>query len=435
MPINITMPALSPTMESGTLAKWLVKEGDSIEAGDVIAEIETDKATMEVEAVDEGILAKILVSEGSENVPVNDIIAILAEDDEDPNELVLDEKISDALTAQKTSQEKPNQAREANLDPVSIPEQITKKDNSAISSQSNKAHGTQRVFASPLAKRLAKQNNMDISNLKGSGPNGRIVKDDIEKAMQSGIASSTSSSTNQFGAFSSAMPSSEPTHIPNNTIKKITAKRLLESKTTVPHFYLTIDCNLDLLLEARKEINEKAQGEYKISVNDFIIKANAMALMAYPAANVSWSEEALIQYHQSDISVAVATPNGLITPIVRNAQSKGLREISAEVKELAQKAKENKLKPEEFQGGSFTISNLGMYGIKEFSAIINPPQSCILAVGAGEKRPVAEGNEIKIANIMTCTLSTDHRSVDGAVGAEYLQVFKRYIENPVMMLV
>lgn len=408
MPINVTMPALSPTMESGTLAKWLVKEGDTVEAGDVIAEIETDKATMEVEAVDEGTLGKIVVPEGTENVPVNDVIAVLLEDGE-----------SDSDIAIPTGGQKPEVEESGPTDKKPDPSTSVAK---APSTRDDTKKD--RVFASPLAKRIAEEKGIDLSSVQGSGPRGRIVKADIESAKP--------------GAKPTAAPVAAPgetTEIPHNNIKKITAKRLQESKQTIPHFYLTIECKIDNLLAARKQINEQADGAYKLSVNDFIVKAAAMALKAYPAANVSWTDEAMIQYSQADISVAVATPNGLLTPIVRAAETKGLQAISDEVKELAGRARDNKLKPEEFQGGSFTISNLGMYGIKEFSAIINPPQSCILAVGAGEQRPVVEDGEVKIRTMMSCTLSTDHRSVDGAVGAEYLQVFKRFIENPVSMLV
>lgn len=293
----------------------------------------------------------------------------------------------------------------------------------------------QKIFASPLAKRIAREKGIDLATVKGSGPKGRIVKADLESAntntMQTSAtapaASDTKKQVNQLGM--------SYTEIPNNNIKKITAQRLLEAKQTVPHFYLTVEYKIDGLLEARKQINEQANGEYKLSVNDFIIKACANALKAYPNANVSWTDDAILQYEHSDISVAVATPNGLITPIVKEAENKGLRQISEEVKDLAGRAREGKLKPEEFQGGTFSVSNLGMFGIKEFGAIINPPQACILAVGAGEQKPYVDGGEVKIGTFMQCTLSVDHRAVDGAVGAEYLQVLKQYIENPASMLV
>ncbi len=422
MPINVTMPALSPTMTDGTLAKWLKAEGDAVEAGDVIAEIETDKATMEVEAVDEGVIGKILVAEGTENVPVNDVIAVLLEDGESADDIG-DVSVAPAPKPAAVKVEAPKA-----MAPKTAP---TPK--AAVQTQLPKGG---RVFASPLAKRIAADKGVELAGLQGSGPGGRIVKADVEGPKAGGTPAAVPSASTQ------ALPADAKVNvygmayseIPNNNIKKITAKRLLESKQTVPHFYLTIECVLDSLMAARKEINEKANGEYKLSVNDFIIKASAMALKAYPEANVSWTDEAIHQYFASDISVAVATPSGLITPIIKNAENKGLREISDEMKELAGRAREGKLKPEEFQGGCFSISNLGMFGIKEFSAIINPPQSCILAVGAGEEMPRVINGEVKIQNVMRVTLSTDHRSVDGVVGAQWLQYFKQYIENPVSML-
>lgn len=429
MPIEVLMPALSPTMTEGTLARWLKSEGDMVEAGDVIAEIETDKATMEVEAVDEGKLAKIIVGEGTENVPVNDMIAVLLEDDEDESAL-------DGFLASNDS------AASAPVEEVKAePEQPSA---TAAPQTAAPVNNTRRVFASPLARRLAKDANIDIAAVKGTGPKGRVVKADVLKAKEQGVTSSAVSAASSVPAMP-AQGYDEDTKMnifgmaykekPVNNIQKVTAKRLLESKTTVPHFYLTMDIELDNLLAARKDVNEKANGAYKLSVNDFIVKASAMALKAYPACNVSWQDNAVHQYIHSDISVAVATPNGLITPIVRAAESKGLAEISAEVKELAGRAREGKLKPEEFQGGSFSISNLGMYGISEFSAIINPPQSCILAVGAGNQVPVVKNGNVEIATVMKVTLSTDHRTVDGAVGAEFLKILKNYIENPVSMLV
>ncbi len=423
MPIKVTMPALSPTMTDGTLAKWLKAEGDTVEAGDVIAEIETDKATMEVEAVDEGILGKIIVAAGTQNVPVNDVIAVLLEEGESAKDIDMGVILSGGRKpAVEGSDTKPKS------DPSAQALQYDKKEKTSQLSGD-------RIAASPLAKRIAADKGIDLSTIQGSGPRGRIVKADVEAA-KSGAAAApkalatavpANAKTNEFGMAY--------TEIPNNNIKKITAKRLLESKTTVPHFYLTIECDLENLLAARKHINDQAGDAFKLSVNDFIIKAAAMALQAYPAANVSWTEDAVRQYINADISVAVATPNGLITPIVKAAQGKGLQEISEEVKALAAKARAGKLQPHEFQGGTFTISNLGMFGIKEFAAIINPPQSCILAVGAGEQRPVVVNGEVEIRTMMNCTLSTDHRTVDGAVGAEWLQIFKRYIENPVSMLV
>ncbi|MEZ5813539.1 MAG: pyruvate dehydrogenase complex dihydrolipoamide acetyltransferase [Alphaproteobacteria bacterium] len=424
MPIPVTMPALSPTMTDGTLAKWLKAEGDAVEAGDVIAEIETDKATMEVEAVDEGVLGKIIVAEGTENVPVNDVIAVLLEDGESADD------IGDVSAAP---------VKNTPL-PTKLAPESKASGEAPLPSPTGRGLGEgagERVFASPLAKRIAAEKGLDLSTLKGSGPRGRIVKADVEGAKAGGASSG------QAVVSTQALPADAKvnvygmayTEIPNNNIKKVTARRLSESKQEVPHFYLTVECALDNLMAARKEINDKADGAYKLSVNDFIIKASAMALKAFPAANVSWTDEAIHQYHSSDISVAVATPNGLITPIIKGAENKGLREISDEMKELAGRAREGKLKPEEFQGGSFSISNLGMFGVKEFAAIVNPPQSCILAVGAGEQVPRVVNGEVKVQTVMSVTLSTDHRSVDGAVGAQWLQYFKQYIENPVTMLV
>ncbi len=430
MPTNILMPALSPTMTEGNLAKWHKSVGDTVEAGDVIAEIETDKATMEVEAVDEGRIGKILIEAGTQGVAVNEPIAVLLEEDEDDSALEGFDAGAPAKAAPAAKEEKKEAAP--------APQPAAAKQSAAT--QNGSAAKGERIFASPLARRIAAQKGIDLSTVQGSGPRGRIVKADIEGA-KAGAAKVPAAAAPQAVMAPSVdakqmvnQMGMEYTEIPNNNIKKITARRLLESKQTVPHFYLTIECRIDELLAARKQINDQANGEYKLSVNDFIIKAAANALKAYPAANVSWTDEAILQYHNADISVAVSTPNGLITPIVKQAENKGLRQISAEVKDLAGRARENKLKPEEFQGGTFTVSNLGMYGIKEFGAIINPPQACILAVGAGEQKPYVDGKEIKIGTFMSCTLSVDHRAVDGAVGAEYLQVLKRYIENPVSML-
>jgi len=434
MPINVLMPALSPTMTEGNLAKWHKKEGDSVEAGDVIAEIETDKATMEVEAVDEGTIGKILISDGTEGVAVNTPIAVLLEEGENV------EDISVSPSPDAASAPSPSPRGGEGSEGKTEQGEGDKKPSTGTPAKVRDSQKGNRVFASPLAKRIAADKGIDLSNVKGSGPNGRIVKADVEGAKAQAAPQSAApvaapqaqqqaagDQVNEFGMTYTA--------IPNNNIRKITAKRLQESKQTVPHFYLTVEYQIDALLAARKQINDQANGEYKLSVNDFIIKACANALMAYPEANVSWSDEAIRQYDNADISVAVATPNGLMTPIVKQAQFKGLKQISAEVKDLAGKARDGKLKPEEFQGGSFTVSNLGMYGIKEFGAIINPPQACILAIGAGEQKPYVSGGEVKIGNFMTCTLSVDHRAVDGAVGAEYLKVLRQYIENPVSMLV
>lgn len=418
MPINITMPALSPTMTEGNLSKWLKKEGDKVSAGDVIAEIETDKATMEVEAVDEGILGKILIPEGTQGVAVNSVIVVLLEEGE---------KLDDQMISGSDHQKKiPSPAVAAATSPSPLREREAE-------AKPKQGEGS-RIFASPLAKRIAKDKGIDLSAIKGSGPHGRIVKDDVIGHQGSDIGTRKEIPTTDIRL---PIPDhrSPITEIPNNNIKKITAKRLTEAKQTIPHFYLTVECIIDNLLAARKELNEQAKDAYKLSVNDFIIKASAMALKSYPAANVSWSDAAILQYKHADISVAVSTPNGLITPIIKRAEEKGLAEISNEMKDLAKRAREGKLKLEEFQGGTFSISNLGMYGITEFNAIINPPQSCILAVGAGVEKPVVINGKIEIRTVMNVTLSTDHRSVDGAVGAEWLQHFKRYIENPVSMLV
>lgn len=416
MPIKILMPALSPTMTEGNLAKWVKKEGDTVESGDVIAEIETDKATMEVEAVDEGILGKILVPAGTANVKVNAIIAVLLEEGENDNDM--------AAILNNTEQPKPAPKSEEK-------KQEAKQDTKPMPTQAaTQTKSSDRIYASPLARRIAADKGIKLSTLKGSGPRGRIVKADVMSGQPSVISSSNKPTgdqkVNEYGMIY--------TETPNNNIKKITAQRLQESKSTVPHFYLTIECQIDELMRTRKIMNEQANGAYKLSVNDFVLKACANALKAYPAANVSWADDAVRQYISSDISVAVSTPNGLITPIVKAAETKGLKEISAEVKDLAGRAREGKLKPQEFQGGTFSLSNLGMYGIKEFGAIINPPQACILAVGAGEQKPYVSNGKVEIRTFMVCTLSVDHRAVDGAVGAEYLQILKTYIENPAAML-
>ena len=425
MPIKVLMPALSPTMTEGNLAKWHKSEGDTVESGEVIAEIETDKATMEVEAVDEGVMGKIFVEAGTENVKVNEMIAVLLEDGETQDDLKgfdNDNQPAEqqpAKAEKKTEKVEEPQSKEVKTMPVSTT-----------------SNSGDRIFVSPLARRIASDKGVDLSTLKGSGPRGRIVKADVEGANASTAASQASAQAaqqptgdqqvNEFGMIYTA--------IPNNNIKKITAKRLQESKQEVPHFYLTVECQIDELMRTRKIMNEQANGDYKLSVNDFVVKACANALKAYPAANVSWTDEAVLQFVHSDISVAVSTPNGLMTPIVKQAETKGLKDISAEVKDLAGRARDGKLKPEEFMGGTFTVSNLGMFGIKEFGAIINPPQSCILAVGAGEKKPYVSGDEVKIGTFMSCTLSVDHRSVDGSVGAEFLKYVKTYIENPAAML-
>lgn len=416
------MPALSPTMEEGKLAKWLKKEGDTVEAGDVIAEIETDKATMEVEAVDEGTIGKIVVEAGTEGVKVNAVIAILLEEGESKDAI----KEATAKTA--------NNAPKNTVMPAPERASSEKPSGSPIQSgMTNAGSSGDRVFASPLAKRIAADKDVNLSNIQGSGPHGRIVKADVENAkaggavsMPKGPATGARKLADQLGM--------EYEMLPNSSIRKVIANRLLESKQTIPHFYLSVECQIDNLLSTRKQVNDMSNGAFKISVNDFVIKAVANALKAYPAANVAWTDEAILQFKHADVAVAVATDNGLITPIIKQAEDKSLVDISNEIKELAGRAREGKLKPEEFQGGTFSISNLGMFGVQTFSAIINPPQSCILAVGAGQEKPYVDNGQVKIGNFMTCTLSVDHRSVDGAVGAEYLQHFKNYIENPASLL-
>lgn len=422
MPIEILMPALSPTMKEGNLAKWLKKEGDKVSPGEVIAEIETDKATMEVEAVDEGTIGKILVQAGTEGVAVNQLIAVLLEEGED--------KAGLEAFIKKAGAAAPVAAKQEAKAPVAV---------SATTAQATQLVGISndgRVKASPLAKRIAAQEGVNLAQVLGSGPHGRIVKTDVLDAKAKG--GSGVSFVAQGGMVRNA---TEYTPIPNNNMRKVIARRLLESKQTVPHFYLTIDCKLDNLLQIRQQMNDAAEKDadgkpaYKLSVNDFVVKAVALALRKVPAANASWTEEAILQYNNVDVSVAVAIDGGLITPIVRNADQKSLAAISNEMKDLAARARANKLAPEEFQGGGFSISNLGMYGIKQFNAIINPPQACILSVGSGEERAVVNNGKIEIATIMEATLSSDHRVVDGAVGAEFLAAFKKFVEQPVTMLV
>ena len=438
MPIEFLMPALSPTMTEGNLAKWLKSEGDTIESGDIVAEIETDKATMEVEAVDEGILGKILVPEGTEGVAVNQPIALILEEGEDASALAAASVSAPAPAAQTAAAPA---AEEQNAAPA--PAQ-----NAAPAAAANSASGA-RVFASPLARRMAAQEGIDIALVAGSGPHGRIVKRDIEGALAAGTGKAAPLSVTS--ASPAAAPTAQPVvasdallvampeykEVPNSNMRKVVAKRLTESKQTVPHFYMTVDCQLDNLLALRKQLNDKSpegEGAYKISVNDFVIRAVAIALMKVPAANAMWTDSAILEFAQADVSVAVAVEGGLITPVVRNANAKGLVEISKTMKDFGGRAREGKLAPEEYQGGTFTISNLGMFGIKEFSAIINPPQGCILAVGSGEQRPVVKDGALAVATVMSCTLSVDHRVVDGAVGAAFLAAFKPLIEDPVSML-
>lgn len=401
MTLQVLMPALSPTMTEGNLVKWVKKEGDQINAGDIMCEIETDKATMEVEAVDEGILGKIFIQEGSEGVKVNSLIAVLLEDGEDAT----------AITDNAETTEAPK------VD-VAVVQEDAEKQIQVHTPAPQKTDG--RVFATPLAKRIAQNNNLSLDSVSGSGPHGRIVKSDVEN-----ITSAPKYETAAQGLVYEDKKVS--------LMRKTVATRLTESKNTVPHFYLTVDCELDALLALRAQIN--AEGGGKISVNDMLIKACSKVLQEVPEANVTWHDTYIRQYKNVDISVAVAIDGGLVTPVLFNTESMKLSQISTSVKALAEKARAGKLQPNEYEGGSFTISNLGMYGVKEFSAIVNPPQGCILAVGAGEKRVIVKNDKSEIATIMTATLSVDHRSVDGALGAQFLKSLKKYIENPVLTLV
>ncbi|HTV71584.1 MAG TPA: pyruvate dehydrogenase complex dihydrolipoamide acetyltransferase [Rhizobiaceae bacterium] len=463
MPINITMPALSPTMEEGNLAKWLVKEGDKVSPGDVIAEIETDKATMEVEAVDEGTVAKLVVPAGTEGVKVNAVIAVLAGEGEDAAaaakagggaEPAKAEAPKVEAKAEAPKAEAKAEAPKQQAAPAAAPQPA--KTEAALKAPAVNGHASgERTFASPLARRIAKDAGVDVAAVTGSGPHGRVVKADVEAAIAGGGAKKAPGA--QPGAV--AAPAAKPMSgdavlklfeqgsyelVPHDNMRKTIARRLVEAKSTIPHFYLTLDCELDALLALRKQLNDAApvkktdKGEvpaYKLSVNDMIIKAMAMALMAVPDANASWTDSAMVKHKHADVGVAVSIPGGLITPIIRKAETKTLSAISNEMKDLAGRARNRKLKPEEYQGGTTAVSNLGMFGIKDFAAVINPPHATILAVGAGEERAVVKNGEIKIANIMSVTLSTDHRAVDGALGAELLTAFKRYIENPMGMLV
>jgi len=404
VPIEILMPALSPTMTEGNLAKWLKKEGDKVKPGDVIAEIETDKATMEVEAVDEGIIGKIMVLAGTRNVPVNILIALLLEEGESADSI---KNYAPKEAVKKKEEIKPTESVKA--------EAVVQKAPFVERNYSNNS----RIKASPLAKRIAEDRGVNLAGIIGTGPHGRIIRDDVLNAKSSG--GQIRRNVQEFVA------------IENSNVRRVIAKRLLESKQNVPHFYLSIECQIDRLMQLREEMNaiaNKDNPEYKISVNDCVIKAVALALAEVPEANASWTEDAILQYNNVDISVAVAIDGGLITPIIRNADQKNLVIISNEMKELAKRARDNALKPEEFQGGGFSISNLGMYGIKQFQAIVNPPQSCIMAVGASNKRPVVINDQVTIATIMDISISCDHRVVDGAVGAKFLGAFKKHIENP-----
>jgi len=448
MPINILMPALSPTMEKGNLAKWLKKEGEAVKAGDVIAEIETDKATMEYESIDDGVLAKIVVPEGSQDVPVNQLIAVLAQEGEDPKAAAATAGKGVAPAAKPAAPTATPAPAAAKAEPAARPTPAPAAPAAAPSHDAAR-DGANRVFASPLARRLAKTAGIELNRLRGSGPHGRIIARDIETAKS--VPGVSAPSVSGGAPLAVQAPSDDKIRalfepgsydvVPHDNIRKVIARRLVEAKLTIPHFYLTLDCQIGKLLAAREEINAAAPKDkdgkpaYKLSVNDFVIKALALALQRIPDANVTWTEGGMLKHHYSDIGVAVAIPGGLITPVVRKAEAKSLSTISTEMKDYAARARARRLKPEEYQGGSSAVSNLGMYGIKDFAAVINPPHATILAVGAGEERAVVRHGKIEAATIMTVTLSTDHRAVDGALGSELIGAFKQLIENPVMMVV
>jgi len=449
MPINILMPALSPTMEKGNLAKWLKKEGDKVKSGDVIAEIETDKATMEVEAVDEGTIAKILVPEGTQDVAVNDVIAVLAGDGED---------VKSAGAAASAPPPKAAPAAQAPAakpaapppPPAVVPAPAAKPAPSAAPAAAPQANGHARTFSSPLARRLAKEAGIDVARINGTGPHGRVIARDVEEAKSGKGLKAPAAAPAAAPAIAPAISDKqilalfEPGSyeiVPHDGMRRTIAQRLTAAAQTIPHFYLTMDCEVGKLLAAREEINAAAPKDkekkplYKLSVNDFVIKAMAIALQRIPDCNVSWTESGMLKHKHSDIGVAVAMPGGLITPIIRNAELKSLSAISSEMKDFAARARARKLKPEEYQGGTTAVSNLGMYGINHFTAVINPPHASILAVGASEERAVVRGGKIEAAHIMSVTLSCDHRAIDGALGAELIGAFRLLIENPVMMMV
>ncbi|MEL6093113.1 pyruvate dehydrogenase complex dihydrolipoamide acetyltransferase [Bartonella schoenbuchensis] len=441
MPIKITMPALSPTMEEGNLLKWNIKEGDKVSTGDVIAEIETDKATMEIEAVDEGTVAKIVVPAGTQGVKVNTLIVVLAEEGEDLNEVakIAEDKSSSILERAPVDEKQV----------VSKDMQVSNAPQAQLSVQ--KHENNTRLFASPLARRLAAQEGLNLSLISGTGPHGRIIKRDVEKVLSDGaLKASCSLQVGQPMATGIAdeqiiklFREGEYTLTPHDSMRKTIAKRLTESKQMVPHFYVTVDCELDALLALRAQLNaaapmvktqEGTKPAYKLSINDMVIKAIALSLKAVPDANVSWLEGGMLYHKHCDVGVAVSIPNGLITPIIRHAEEKSLPIISNEMKDFATRARERKLKPEEYQGGTTAVSNMGMYGVKEFSAIINSPHATIFAIGAGEQRAVVKDGALAIATMMSVTLSTDHRAVDGSLAAELAQAFKKLIENPLAML-
>ncbi len=450
MPINITMPALSPTMEEGNLAKWLVKEGDTVKSGDVIAEIETDKATMEVEAVDEGTVAKIIVPAGTEGVKVNALIAVLAAEGEDV-------KAAASGAGASAPAPKAEAAPAPKAEAAAAPAAAAPSAPAPAAAPAAVAPSGNRTFSSPLARRLAKEAGIDLAAVTGSGPHGRVVKSDVEAAVSGGGAKAAAPAAAAAAPQAAAAPAAAPKGaseeavlklfeqgsyelVPHDNMRKTIARRLVESKQTVPHFYVTVDCELDALMALRAQLNDAAPRKdsapaYKLSVNDMVIKAMALALRDVPDANVSWTDNNMVKHKHADVGVAVSIPGGLITPIIRKAELKTLSAISNEMKDLGKRAKDRKLKPEEYQGGTTSVSNMGMMGVKDFAAVINPPHATILAVGAGEQRVVVKKGEMAIATVMSVTLSTDHRCVDGALGAQLLQAFKGYIENPMGMLV
>jgi pyruvate dehydrogenase E2 component (dihydrolipoamide acetyltransferase) len=437
MAITIKMPALSPTMTEGTLASWVKNEGDAVRSGDVIAEIETDKATMEVEAVEEGILGKILVKAGTEGVAVNAPIAILLEEGEDKSALAAAVKAAGDAAPAPAAKQEAAPAPEAAPKPAPVAQAAAPGPHAAPKAPAKSAPAASkssggRVFATPLARRLAKDSGLEITRITGSGPHGRIIAADVESFVASGGASAGGGGI--FAGMGQGFQPAAARLEPHSNMRKVIARRLSESTQTVPHFYVTMDCDIDALLDIRKEINDTDE-TLKVSVNDFVIRACALALRQVPEANVSWGDDGMTVYDAADISIAVATDaGGLITPIVRAAEKKGLAAISSEMKDLAVRARTGKLAPEEYQGGTFSISNMGMFGVREFTAIINPPQSCILAVGAGTERAVVRDGELGIATVMTLTLSCDHRSVDGALGAKLLGAIKELIEHPVRLV-
>jgi pyruvate dehydrogenase E2 component (dihydrolipoamide acetyltransferase) len=458
MPINILMPALSPTMEKGNIAKWLKKEGDQVKAGDILAEIETDKATMEYEAIDEGVIAKILVPEGTADVAVNAPIAVLAAEGEDVKTVVAGAPATKpSVSGPPAPDAKPAAAPQPSAPPPP-PRPLARAGKEEVSMPAAQvapaptANGGGRLFASPLARRLAKAAGLDIARIAGTGPHGRVIAHDVEAAKSGGAAfRAPAPAPAAPGIVPVQAPSDDKVRalfepgsyeiVPHDNMRKIIAQRLVQAKQTIPHFYLTISCTLDKLLSAREDINGTApkgpdgKPAWKLSVNDFIIKALALALIKVPDANVTWTESGMLKHKHADIGVAVAIPGGLITPVVRKAETKSLIAISAEMKDYAARARARKLKPEEYQGGSSAISNLGMYGVDEFAAVINPPHATILAIGAGVERAVVRDGKITVATQMKVTLSSDHRAVDGALGAELMGAFKIYIESPTAMLV